>query len=141
MTTATADVLSLIATLYGVGAATSALLQARPMLRLGSAQAVSARFLAIYAGGYAVWLLYGVSIDSLPLIVVDAVGLVCGGFTLAVTLRLRSAGGSPTRGRARPAVLRHLAVRRGVGHRPGTCPALTSRRLERRIALLGPPGH
>ncbi len=57
MTTATTDVLSLIATLYGVGAATSALLQARQMLRLGSAQAVSARFLAIYAGGYAVWLL------------------------------------------------------------------------------------
>ena len=32
----------------------------------------------MYAGGYAVWLAYGFSIGSLPLIVVDAIGLVCG---------------------------------------------------------------
>jgi uncharacterized protein with PQ loop repeat len=94
MTTGTAQLLGLIATLYGVGAACSALLQARQMLRRGSSGDVSARFLAIYAGGYAVWLLYGLSIGSVPLIVVDATGLLCGGFTFAVTLRLRVAGRS-----------------------------------------------
>ena len=97
MSPAAAQLLSLIATLYGVGAAVSALLQARQMLRSGSARDVSARFLAIYAGGYAVWLLYGLSIGSVPLIVVDAIGLVCGGFTLAVTLRLRAAAHGPRR--------------------------------------------
>lgn len=92
MSTTTGHLLTAIATLYGVGAAASALLQARQMLRRGSSRDVSARFLAIYAGGYAVWLLYGLSIGSLPLIVVDAIGVVCGGFTFAVTVWLRSAG-------------------------------------------------
>ena len=50
---------------------------------------MSARFLAGYVGGYAIWLLYGMSIGSAPLIVVDLVGLLCGGFTLAVTLTVR----------------------------------------------------
>jgi hypothetical protein len=36
-----------------------------------------------------IWLLYGLSIASMPLIVVDVVGLLCGGATLAVALRLR----------------------------------------------------
>jgi uncharacterized protein with PQ loop repeat len=83
------QLLGLAATLYGVGAAGSALLQARQMLRRGSSCDVSARFFAAYAGGYAIWLAYGLSIGSLPLIVVDAIGLLCGGLTLAVALRLR----------------------------------------------------
>jgi hypothetical protein len=36
---------------------------------------VSALFLASYAGGYAIWLAYGLSTGSIPLIVVDTVGL------------------------------------------------------------------
>jgi uncharacterized protein with PQ loop repeat len=84
-----ADLLGTVATLYGVVAATSALLQAREIVRLGSSCGVSARFFATYAGGYAIWLLYGMSIDSVPLILVDLVGLVCGGFTLALTLAAR----------------------------------------------------
>jgi uncharacterized protein with PQ loop repeat len=78
-----------VATLYGVGAAGAALLQARQVLRRGSSCEVSARFFATYAGGYAVWLLYGLSIGSLPLILVDAAGLLCGLVTLAITLSLR----------------------------------------------------
>jgi uncharacterized protein with PQ loop repeat len=78
-----------VATLYGVGAAGTALLQARQVLRRGSSCEVSARFFATYAGGYAVWLLYGVSIGSLPLIMVDAAGLLCGLATLAITLSAR----------------------------------------------------
>ena len=81
--------LSTIATLYGVGAAATALLQARQIMQRGSSCDVSARFFATYAGGYAVWLLYGVSIESVPLILVDAAGLLCGLVTLTITLRMR----------------------------------------------------
>ena len=84
-----ADLLGTLATLYGVGAAGTALLQARQVVRRKSSCEVSARFFATYAGGYGVWLLYGLSIGSLPLILVDAAGLLCGLVTLAVTLRMR----------------------------------------------------
>ena len=83
------DLMGTAATLYGVGAAGAVLLQARQVLRRGSSCEVSARFFATYAGGYAVWLLYGFSIGSLPLILVDAAGLLCGLVTLAITLSLR----------------------------------------------------
>jgi uncharacterized protein with PQ loop repeat len=83
------ELIGTVATLYGVGAAATALLQARQVLRRGSSCEVSARFFATYAGGYAVWLLYGLSIGSLPLIMVDAAGLLCGLATLAITLSTR----------------------------------------------------
>jgi len=81
--------LETIATLYGVGAAAAVLLQLRQMLERGGSCDVSARFFAVYTGGYVIWLLYGLSIASVPLIVVDLVGLFCGAATLAVALRLR----------------------------------------------------
>jgi len=81
--------MEMISTLYGVGAAAAVLLQLRQMLRRGSSCDVSARFFAVYTGGYVIWLAYGLSISSVPLIVVDLAGLVCGGATLAVALRLR----------------------------------------------------
>lgn len=83
------ELMGMVATLYGVGAAGAVLLQARQVVRRGSSCEVSARFFATYAGGYAVWLLYGISIGSLPLILVDAAGLLCGLITLAITLSLR----------------------------------------------------
>jgi uncharacterized protein with PQ loop repeat len=85
----TTRLLELTATLYGVGAAAAVLLQLRQMLERRSSCDVSARFFAVYTGGYVIWLLYGLSIASMPLIVVDVVGLLCGGATLAVALRLR----------------------------------------------------
>jgi len=88
------DLLGTVATFYSVGAATSALLQARQIPRQKNSCGVSARFFATCAGGSPIWLLYGMSISSVPLILVDLVGLVCGGFTLAITLALR---GSPVR--------------------------------------------
>ena len=77
------------ATAYGVLGALKSLLQARQMLARRASGDVSALFLASYVGGYAIWLAYGVSTGSLPLIVVDTVGLLCGGLTLAVALSLR----------------------------------------------------
>ena len=78
-----------VATVYGVLAALKALLQARQMLARRTSREVSARFLASYTGGYAIWLAYGAGTGSLPLIIVDTVGLLCGGLTLAVALSLR----------------------------------------------------
>src|SRR5918998_1902298 len=83
------ELMAMVATSYGVGAAGAVLLQARQIVRRGSSCDVSARFFAVYAGGYGIWLLYGLSIGSLPLILVDAAGLLCGLLTLAVTLRMR----------------------------------------------------
>ena len=74
---------------YGVLAALAVLLQARQMLARRTSCDVSGRFFASYAGGYALWLAYGLSSGNVPLIVVDAVGLLCGGLTLAVALSLR----------------------------------------------------
>ncbi len=85
----TAQLLGLAATAYGVLAAFASLLQARQMLARGQSCDVSARFFAAYVGGYGIWLLYGISIQSTPLIVVDFVGLLSGALTLGVALALR----------------------------------------------------
>lgn len=77
------------ATTYGVLAALTALLQTQQMLARRASCEVSARFLASYAGGYAIWLTYGLTTGSVPLIVVDTVGLLCGGLTLTIALPLR----------------------------------------------------
>jgi hypothetical protein len=84
MFTNAAQLLGTAATAYGVLAALTALLQARQMLARGTSCEVSGRFFASYAGGYAIWLVYGLSTRNLPLITVDAVGLLCAGLTLAV---------------------------------------------------------
>jgi uncharacterized protein with PQ loop repeat len=81
--------LGTVATVYGVLGAPKSLLQARQMLARRSSGDVSAGFLASYAGSYAIWLAYGLSTGSLPLIVVDSVGLLCAGLTLAVALSFR----------------------------------------------------
>ena len=85
------QLLGTAATVYGVLGALKTLLQTRQMLARRSSRDVSAGFLASYAGGYAIWLAYGLSTGSIPLIVVDTVGLLCGGLTLAVALSLRGA--------------------------------------------------
>ena len=84
-----------LATTYGVFAALASLLQTRQMLRRRQSCDVSARFFATYAGGYGIWLLYGISVRSGPLIIVDLVGLLCGGLTLAVALSLRGSLARP----------------------------------------------
>ena len=89
MSPGTTQLLGAAATLYGLGGAFSVLLQARRMHVRGASGDVSVRFFAVYVGGFAVWLLYGIGIGDLPVIVVHAVGLVCGSVTLAVALRLR----------------------------------------------------
>jgi MtN3 and saliva related transmembrane protein len=88
--------LAYIATAYGTLAALAGLLQLRQMLQRRASCDVSARFFTAYAVGYAIWLVYGVSIGSAPLIVVDAIGMVCGGLTLGVALKLRGSLARPS---------------------------------------------
>lgn len=90
MTPETIRALGAVATAYGLGGALSVLLQARQMYVRGTSCDVSARFLAVYVGGFAVWLLYGLGIGSVPIILVHAVGLLCGTVTLSVLLWLRT---------------------------------------------------
>lgn len=85
----TSEIIGTAATLYGFGAASAMLLQVRQLRERGTSCDVSAAFLSAYVGGYAIWLLYGVNIGSLPIILVHAVGLGTGGLTLAVALALR----------------------------------------------------
>ena len=78
-----------IAMVYGVVTGLAVLLQARALLEGRDSCGVSARFFTTYAGGYVIWLLYGLSRHDIPLVVVDAVGLVSAATTLAVILALR----------------------------------------------------
>jgi hypothetical protein len=64
-----AQLLGTAATAYGVLAGLTALLQARQMLARRTSCDVSARFLASYAGGYAIWLTYGFSTGSRSVLV------------------------------------------------------------------------
>ncbi len=66
------------------------------MLACGTSCGTSAGFFASYVGGYAIWLLYGFGVASIPLIAVDVVGLLCGGLTLAVALSLRGSLHGPS---------------------------------------------
>ena len=81
--------LTFLVTAYGVGSAGAALFQTRQLLQSRLSCEVSARFFAVYAGGYALWLVYGLSIGSAPLIIVDAIGVICATATLAIVLSLR----------------------------------------------------
>ncbi len=92
------QLLGTVATFYGVLGALKSLLQTRQMLAHRTSRDVSAGFLASYVGGYTIWLAYGLSTGSLPLIVVDSVGLLCGGLTLAVALSLRGSVIRPATG-------------------------------------------
>ena len=82
------SVLGTIATAYGVVGAFSSLLQTRAMLHAGSAREISIPFLALLAAGHGVWLAYGLTIRSGPLVTTDSIGLVCGGLTCLTALRL-----------------------------------------------------
>ena len=86
-----ADLLGTVATTWGIVGAASSLLQARKLVRTRSAESVSVGFLAKYLGGYVAWALYGLAIESTPLIIVDLLGICASGVTLATAMRVRHA--------------------------------------------------
>jgi uncharacterized protein with PQ loop repeat len=102
-----------LVTAYGVGAAGAGLFQVRQLLEGRRSCEVSALFFAVYAGGYAIWLVYGVSIGSLPLIIVDGIGVVCATLTLAIALSLRGSLLAPSTWRSCPSSRTALPRRAG----------------------------
>jgi len=82
----------MMVTAYGMLAGLTLLLQADRTRRSGTADGMSMTFLSTHVIGYGLWLVYGLSIRSTPLIVVDATGLACGVVALiaALTTRRRS---------------------------------------------------
>jgi uncharacterized protein with PQ loop repeat len=82
-------------TAFGLMGATSLLLQARRLLRLGTACEISIPLRVVSLTGYAVWLAYGIAIRDLPLIVVDLAGLGGAALVLHITLALRSQRACP----------------------------------------------
>src|SRR5262249_12692063 len=117
--------LTFLATAYGVGAAGAALFQTRQLLESRRACEVSARFLPVHAGGYAIWFAYGVSIGSLPLIIVDAIGVVCATATLAIVLSLRGSLLHPSTWNSCP-ISRPVPPRRAVAVSEGVALAVAA---------------
>lgn len=114
------QILGTAATVYGIVGTIAPVLQARMMYRRKSSEGVSLGSVSIVAGGYIIWLVYGVAIGSMPLILVDALGLVTGLSLLVMVFMLRK---SP--GKVHPRVFSELSgnisgVARGFSNeRPG----------------------
>ncbi len=82
-------VIAFAATTYGFVGSSASLLQARAVRRRGDADSVSLGFLLLHGGGYALWFLYGASISSTPIMLVDGIGFITAGVTINVTLAMR----------------------------------------------------
>jgi uncharacterized protein with PQ loop repeat len=82
-------------TAIGLVAALSLLVQARRLIRLGSACEVSIPVRLLALGGYAVWLAYGIAIGDVPLILVDLAGVAGAALVLRVTVTLRRRAACP----------------------------------------------
>ncbi len=80
------SVLAIIAGGFGVLMGASPLLQAVRAHRRRSAEDVSLAFLAILWCGGLAWLAYGLALANPALIVANAVGVVCSGTALGVSL-------------------------------------------------------
>ena len=81
--------LATLGTVLGLVGASSLLVQARRLRRLGSACEISIPVRLVTLTGYAVWLAYGIAIRDLPLVLVDAAGLAGALVVLRITLGLR----------------------------------------------------
>jgi|SRR5271163_2764406 len=89
-------VLSVIAAIYGTYGAFAILMQAHQIIARHESCDVSVKFLLSYTLGYGIWLAYGLSAGSLPLIISDTAGLCCGTATLAVAFAYRRSCGLKT---------------------------------------------
>lgn len=108
--------LATLALISGLLCALAPLAQAARIARTGSAQDVSLIWLALYAIGSAVWLSYGLAIDSLPLAVSQSTALICVTVALLLAARHRRVDGHvaetppaprPSRRRPSPAEAHH----------------------------------
>lgn len=94
---AAASPVAALALVYGVVVALAPLVQLQRVLKRRSSADLSLTWMTLYAGGCLVWLLYGVSIDSLPLIVSQAANFGSISATLVVARRFRTKSTGPGR--------------------------------------------
>jgi uncharacterized protein with PQ loop repeat len=85
----TASFLGTAGTALGLFWALSMLLQARRLLKIGTACELSIPIRVLALAGYAVWLAYGIAIKDVPLILVDLAGVAGAALVLHVTVVLR----------------------------------------------------
>ena len=90
------------------------------MARRGTSEDVSLSFLGMYVAGYALWLVYGLTSGSLPLIIVDVAGVLSGTCTLALALSLRPRRATGAGDRPRPRRVSPTDATRRIGSRPTT---------------------
>ncbi|MEO1060399.1 MAG: SemiSWEET family transporter [Actinomycetota bacterium] len=83
------DQIAVLAGAWGVLMAIAPLLQIRAIVRRGDSAGVSAGHIAVLCVGFVLWLTYGLSIASTPLIVTNVVAITTGIATLAVIVRYR----------------------------------------------------
>jgi uncharacterized protein with PQ loop repeat len=89
MSMSTIHMLATLGTAVGLVGAASLFLQARRLIRVGTACETSIPVRLVAVGGYAVWLAYGIAIRDVPLILVDVAGLAGAALVFQVTVRLR----------------------------------------------------
>ena len=87
-----ADILAVCATIAGVLMALSPYLQIRRMRRTRSSNDVSLLYMSMLAGGFVVWLAYGLSISNCAMIISNTASLVFMAITIVVALSYRRAG-------------------------------------------------
>ena len=88
----TVDVLATCATIAGVLMAMSPFLQVRRMRRTRSLNDVSLLYLSMLAGGFIVWLAYGVSLNNWAMIISNVASLIFMVITIVVALTYRRGG-------------------------------------------------
>jgi uncharacterized protein with PQ loop repeat len=88
----TVDVLATCATIAGVLMAMSPFLQVRRMRRTRSSNDVSLLYLSMLAGGFVVWLAYGLSLNNWAMIISNIASLVFMVITILVALTYRRGG-------------------------------------------------
>ncbi|HEY3335377.1 MAG TPA: SemiSWEET family transporter [Candidatus Limnocylindrales bacterium] len=88
----TVDVLATCATIAGVLMAMAPFLQIRRMRRTRSSNDVSLLYLSMLAGGFVVWLAYGISLGNWAMIISNTASLVFMGITILVALTYRRGG-------------------------------------------------
>ena len=88
----TVDVLATCATIAGVLMAMSPVLQIRRMRRTRSSNDVSLLYLSMLAGGFIVWLAYGLSLNNWAMIISNVASMVFMAITIVVALTYRRGG-------------------------------------------------
>jgi uncharacterized protein with PQ loop repeat len=88
----TLTILATCATIAGVIMAMSPVLQVRRMRRTRSSNDVSLLYLSMLAGGFFVWLAYGLALSNWAMIISNTASIVFMGLTISVALYYRRGG-------------------------------------------------